>query len=193
MANCEFLNKETSHCVGCTGWFCTSLGRRKKLGDDSICRNEVLWVECPRYLRVYPKLVEERETVSTDDYVEPVSKPEEEPVVEVKPKTRKKTKPKKTVEEIIELPPTEEVISTQIVDETITVAVEPTQPIATTPPGDCPYLGPIPPGECGCCDVWCYSTSEPLRSFKHCKSPPSWRECRSRIEAERRGVKHASA
>jgi len=170
MSFCEFLIREDSRsCVACTGWFCTSLGRKKKLSDAVYCRDHR--DECPRFLKVYPKPAEERETVSTDDYVEPVSIPEkaeEEPVLEVKPKTR--VKPKK-------------VVATRVAP-----------PIIVTPPStDCPYLGPIPPGECGCCDVWCYATSEPLRSFKHCKSPPSWRECRFRIQAERAGVKHASA
>ena len=179
MANCEFLYKEEKKtCAGCRGWFCTAMGSKKKLGDIRECTTQ--WDDCPRYLKVYPKPIEERETVSTDDYVE--------------------------------LPPTEEVTSISGVDtETITVTVKPepktkkvvpkkkvVAPVAYTiitprPPGDCPYLGPVPPGKYGCCGYWCYAKEDPLRSVKRCKSPPSWRECRRRYDAERAGVKHSSA
>jgi len=159
MTRCEFLLHETKKtCVGCTGWFCTALGRKKKLSVIDNCRNSP--EECPRYLEAHPEIVKETKTAPVDEPAKPV--------VEIKPK--KKTKPKKVV----------------------VAPVAP--PIIVTPPStDCPYLGPIPPGEQGCCDVWCYARSAPLRSSKHCKSPPSWRECRSKYDADRAGVKHASA
>ncbi|HUW44758.1 MAG TPA: hypothetical protein VMW50_03090 [Dehalococcoidia bacterium] len=98
--------------------------------------------------------------------------------------------------EVIELPPTEEVITITGVDvETIRVVVEP-EPIearvpTSVPSSDCPYLGPIPEGEHGCCDYWCYAKDERLRSVKSCKSRPSWRECMRRLKAEKAGVKYA--
>lgn len=58
-----------------------------------------------------------------------------------------------------------------------------------TPRVVCPYLGPVPPGERGCCGVWCYARNVPLRSAKHCRSRPSWLECRFRLEAYRNKVK----
>lgn len=158
MVNCEFLYHEIKKtCKGCRGWFCTSTSRNKKLSDTSICTDEEKWPECPRYLSVYPKQVEESEDALT---------------------------------ETVDLPPTEEVVSTQTIGETITVAVEPTPPVAP-PPTDCPYLGPIPEGRYGCCGYWCYAYDEPLRSSKRCMSRPSWRECRRKFKAERAGVKYA--
>ena len=161
MAYCEFLLRdESKSCAGCTGWFCTSKGSRKKLADVDYCRD--YRDECSRYLAVYPKPPEERDFISTDD--------------------------------VIELPPTEETTSVSGSVDTLTFKVEiPAAPplIVQPPPTDCPYLGPIPEGCHGCCDVWCYANDSSLRSFKHCRSPPTWRECRFRIQAERRGVKHA--
>ena len=173
MTDCEFLYHETEKtCAGCRGWFCTSRGSRKRLLDTSICTDETEWPECPRYLEAHPE-------------------PEPEG-------------------EVIELPPTEEVTSISGVDmETLTVTVEPEPilprvgekiigPIELTlpvipqpPPTDCPYMGPVPEGEYGCCGYWCYAKDEPLRSVKRCKSRPSWRECMRRLRAEKRGVKHA--
>ena len=174
MVNCEFLIREESRsCAGCTGWFCTALGRKKKLSVVDNCRNSP--EECPRYLEAHPELVKETKIEVHPELVKetktaPVDEPAE-PVVKAKPKTvKKKAKPKKVV----------------------VAPVAP--PIIVTPPSTyCPYLGPIPPGEQGCCDVWCYAKSAPLRSSKHCKSPPSWRECRRKYDADRAGVKHASA
>ena len=66
----------------------------------------------------------------------------------------------------------------------------PTTPITVSKPRTtCPYLGPIPPNKTGCCGVWCYAKDFPLRSAKHCRSRPSWQECRFRLEADRKGVK----
>lgn len=103
--------------------------------------------------------------------------------------------PAKESEEVIELPPTEPVTTFTGVDtEMIEVTVEP-EPIQAQPPPvpstDCPYLGPVPAGEYGCCGYWCYAKADPLRSVKRCKSRPSWRECRRKYDAERAGVKHA--
>jgi len=164
MANCEFLYKEEKKsCAGCRGWFCMAMGRKKKLGDIRECTTQ--WDDCPRYLKVYPKPLEERETVSTADYVEPVAEAKPKKVV-----PKKKVAPKKKV----------------VAPVAYTI-------ITPRPPSDCPYLGPVPLGEYGCCGYWCLAKDEPLRSVKICKSRPSWRECRRRYDAERAGVKHASA
>lgn len=117
-------------------------------------------------------------------------------------------------EEIIELPPTEEVTSITGVDmETIKVSVEP-EPTPTvkltgigvlSPPGtsrktvkrpaarplprdDCPYLGPVPAGKVACCGFWCHANDSPIRTTTACTSPPTWRECRLYVKASRRGV-----
>ena len=176
VAYCDFLIREESKsCVACTGWYCTSMGRKKKLGDVDYCRD--YRDECPQYLEAYPKPLEEREFMSTDDVKKPVKfmdKVEEATVVEVKPKKKarpKKAKPRKTVKAKVVVVPK----------------------VILPPSTDCPYLGPIPEGCHGCCDVWCYARDTPLRSFKHCKSPPSWRVCRFMVEAERQGVKHAGS
>lgn len=158
MTRCEFLYfEEKKTCTGCRGWFCTALGRKKKLSDVSDCQNNPL--ECPRYLEAHPEL--------TEAVVSP-EKVEEAATVEEKPK-KSRAKPKKTVK-------------TKVV----------VAPLVVVPPStDCPYLGPIPAGEYGCCGYWCYAKDDPLRSVKRCKSPPSWRECRRKLDAERAGLKHA--
>ena len=168
MARCEFLIREESKsCVACTGFYCMALGRKRKLSVVDDCNNNPL--ECTRYLEAHPELVEAATQVgkAMDPDLEKLA-------AEVKPKKKarpKKAKPRKTVKaEVVVVPK-----------------------VVLPPSTDCPYLGPIPEGCSGCCDVWCYATDTPLRSFKHCKSPPSWRECRFRVEAERQGVKHASA
>ncbi len=161
MVNCEFLYYEDKKtCSACTGYFCLTKGGKLKLGVTEHCKTK--WVDCPRFLEVYPKPIEERDFVSTADYAEPVK--------EEKPKKKKKRSKKKVTAKVTAAPP-------KIV----------------TPSTDCPYLGPIPTGCTGCCDVWCYANAAPLRSYKHCKSPPSWRECRSRSHAERAGKKYASS
>jgi len=48
VADCPYLNFEASHCRACSGFFCTAAGRKKKISDPSMCKEE--WVECPRYL-----------------------------------------------------------------------------------------------------------------------------------------------
>ncbi len=50
MVDCPYLDFKASSCRGCSGFFCTAKGRRKKLSDTSMCRDEREWVECPRYL-----------------------------------------------------------------------------------------------------------------------------------------------
>lgn len=175
MVNCPYLNYEPPECAGCTGWVCDAFGKKKRLTHTSICVDDEQWPECTRYLRNPP--------------------PVEEPEVE---------------EEVLELPPTEEVTSITGVDmETIEVSVEPQEIGALSLPGrpresvkkavpkapppipstDCPYLGPVPPGEKGCCGKWCYAINVALRAFKICKSPPSWRVCQRRVKADRQGVK----
>ena len=50
MADCPYLDFKASSCRGCSGFFCTAKGRKKKLSDTSMCKNEEEWIECPRYL-----------------------------------------------------------------------------------------------------------------------------------------------
>ena len=57
MGNCPFLVLEQSHCAGCSGYFCTAFGRKKKLNDLTDCRKEALWSVCPRYTSNVDKLV----------------------------------------------------------------------------------------------------------------------------------------
>lgn len=169
MARCEFLYLEDKKtCAGCRGWFCTALGTKKKLSDIRDCQNNPL--ECTRYLEAHPELVEAATSLG-----EAMGPDLEKITAEVKPKKKKarpkKAKPRKKVKaEVVVVPK-----------------------VVLPPSTDCPYLGPIPEGCSGCCDVWCYAKDIPLRSFKHCKGPPSWRECRRRYDAERQGVKHAGA
>jgi len=180
MVNCPYLIYEASHCAACTGWACNAFGRKKRLTDISMCQDNEEWLECTRY------------TTKTGTVKEP--EPEEE---------------------VVELPPTEKVTSiTGVNMETIEVTVEP-DPIPTvkltgigvlSPPGtsrktikrpaaqppprdDCPYLGPDPEDEVTCCSgFWCYAINVPLRSFKICRSRPSWSECRRYVKASRLGV-----
>lgn len=88
MSFCEFLLREESRsCRACTGWFCTSAGRKKKLSGTDYCRDHR--DECPRFLEVYPVPTEERDFISTDDYTEAASfmdKVDGAIVVEVMPK-----------------------------------------------------------------------------------------------------------
>lgn len=96
-------------------------------------------------------------------------------------------------EEVIELPPTEEVTSTQTIGETITVTAEPesveVQAPLPAPSTDCPYLGPVPAGKEACCGFWCYAYDSPIRTTTACNSPPTWRECKGFMKAASRGVK----
>ena len=84
---CEFLvNEKTKKgCASCSGWFCTSAGRKKKIATDNYCRDHR--DECPRYLEVYPKPLEEREFTSTADYAEGMDTVDSAIIVEVMPKT----------------------------------------------------------------------------------------------------------
>jgi len=152
MASCPYLLYEPSDCVKCIHWFCTSTSRRKKLSDTSMCVDEEEWIECPRYLK----------EVEVTEELEP--EPEEE---------------------VIELPPTEEVTAISGGDlETFKVTIEP-EPVEVqvpppTPSRDCPYFGPIPAGKKSSSGFWCHAKNVPLRSYKICQSPPSWRSCQRR-------------
>jgi len=178
MVNCPYLIYEASHCAACTGWFCVVFGRKKKLTDISMCKVNAEWLDCTRYT--------------------------------TKIGTAKEPEPE---EEVVELPPTEEVTTVIGADmETIKVVFEPTptvkltgigvlsppgtsrktvkRPAAPTPPrDDCPYLGPVPVGAAGCSGFWCHAINVPLRSYRICRSPPSWHECRRFFKAARQGVK----
>lgn len=107
--------------------------------------------------------------------------------------TAKEPEPE-TKEEVIELPPTEEVTTITGVDmETIRVVVEP-EPIEArvptpAPSSDCPNLGPVPAGKVACCGFWCHANDSPIRTTTACTSPPTWRECRRYVKASRQGVK----
>ena len=50
MADCPYLLFEASHCRACSGFFCTAAGRKKKISNPSMCKDEEEWIECPRYL-----------------------------------------------------------------------------------------------------------------------------------------------
>ena len=66
MTNCEFLIFERSpSCGNCTGWRCIAKGRKKKVGDTTICTDPELTVECVRYLSVYPQAIERVEEISS--------------------------------------------------------------------------------------------------------------------------------
>jgi len=105
----------------------------------------------------------------TEEDIATLQKAEEAKAVEKKPK-KKRTKSKKKVKAEVVVAP----------------------PVIVPPSTECPYLGPVPAGEYGCCGYWCLAKDEPLNSVKRCKDLPSWLECRRRIDAERAGVKHAS-
>lgn len=85
MTNCEFLTYERSpSCGNCTGWRCIAKGRKKKVGDNTICTNKALWEDCVRYVSVYPKPEEppsietypNRNIINTSEIkLEPKSKP----------------------------------------------------------------------------------------------------------------------
>jgi len=112
-------------------------------------------------------------------------------------------------EEVVDLPPTEEVTTIVGGDvETLKVVFEPKPtpmvkltgigvlsppgttretvkwPAAAAPPSsDCPYLGPVPVGAVACCGFWCHANNTPIRTTTACTSPPSWRECRRFFKA----------
>ncbi len=166
MPKCEFLIlDETKTCVGCRGWFCLALGQRLKLSNTSDCSDKPL--ECTRYLQAHPELTEEDVAALLKAEEEVI--PAVEKTVKEKPKKRKARSKKK-------------------VKAKVTVVA----PVIVPPSTDCPYLGPVPAGEYGCCGYWCLAKDEPLRSVKRCRDRPSWLECRRRYDAEREGVKHAS-
>lgn len=50
MVDCPYLSFKASHCRGCSGFFCTAKGRKKKISDPSMCKDEEERIECPRYL-----------------------------------------------------------------------------------------------------------------------------------------------
>ena len=51
MVKCPYLVYEQSQsCVACTGWRCVSLGRKKKISDNSVCMDEAEWIDCVRYV-----------------------------------------------------------------------------------------------------------------------------------------------
>ena len=192
MVDCEFLYHEVKKtCTNCRGWFCLSRGSRKKLLDTAMCIDEEAWIECPRYLEAHPE-------------------PEPEAEVEEKRYASSLTKLPRSCPEcgheegylVFTEPDYGDMWACEKCDhefpgykfvEMIEVAVEPltVQLIPPAPSNDCPYLGPIPEGEHGCCDYWCYAKDERLRSVKSCKSRPSWRECMRRLKAEKAGVKYA--
>ncbi len=97
-------------------------------------------------------------------------------------------------EEVIELPLTEEVITSTGVDmETSKVSVEPEpvpepepEPVQVwvpppPPTSDCPYLGPVPVDAVACCGFWCHASNTAIRTTTACTSPPSWRECKKYV------------
>ena len=179
MVNCPYLIYEASHCASCTGWSCNVFGRKKRLSDTSMCIVNEEWIECPRYLQKVPaaKVSDPIPTISFQK-VDPVTK-EPEPEVE---------------EEVIELPPTEEVTSVSGGDvETIKVTLEPESVELEVPPPtpstDCPYFEADTVGMTCCSGFHCRAINVPLRAFKICKSPPSWHECGRFLKAIRLGVK----
>jgi len=177
MTRCEFLiYEESKSCVNCTGWFCISKGRKKKVGDTTMCNNEELWRECTRYLQAYPKpeepLEEIMEITSTEDFDEYTA----------------------LIDELLE--DELDIIYTEI-DEEAELAVgldfHPSIPKPRPPRVNCPYLGPPPTGVTTCCGLYCYAENTPVRTGTTCRSRPSWLECIKRLRAVKRGVPYADS
>jgi len=176
MTRCEFLIYERSKsCSGCTGWFCVAKGRKKKVGDTTICNNDELWGECTRYLQVYPKPPEPEpiidvieEHILDDDDVTwtPTDEDTPEPIYSIAPS-------------INFLAPIEE--------------PEPEPPKPESTRTLCPYVGSPPPGVQTCCGLYCYADNTVLRTGSQCKSYPTWRECVRRMRAVKRGIPYAGS
>lgn len=165
MTRCEFLvNEVSSSCTSCTGWFCMAKGRKKKVGDTTICNNDELWSTCTRYLQVYPEQ-------------EPLPPPEPKPELEIEEISSTETFDEYTL-------PVDEVLEDEITD-----IPEPPKP--RIPRILCPYVGAPPPGVKTCCGLYCYAVNEPVRTGTQCKSRPSWLECVKRVQAVNRGVPYA--
>jgi hypothetical protein len=157
------VNEVSQSCHSCTGWFCVAKGRKKKVGDTTICNNEELWRECVRYLQVYP--APEPELDDIDDALlgdETLEEPIFTPTADFN-----------------YLAPIDETMEDEIVD---TPPPPPKKPRTT-----CPYLGPPPKGVRTCCGYYCYADDVAVRTATQCTSRPSWLECVVRLRAVRRG------
>jgi len=148
-------------------------GRKKKVGDTTICNNDELWSVCTRYLQVYPEQ-------------EPLPKPEpetEEPIFDEDNATWTPIDDE-TLEPVYSIAPSINFLTP--IEE-----LEPPKP--RIPRTLCPYYGSPPPGVTTCCGKYCYAENEPLRTGTQCTSRPSWLECVKRIRAVNRGVPYANS
>lgn len=180
MTRCEFLVREVSKsCTTCTGWFCVAKGRKKKVGDTTICNNDEQWSICTRYLQVYP---EQKPLPPT----EPESKLEQE--LEIFTSISDEA----TWTEI-DLTTSDSTYSMAPSINWLNQIEEPEPPKPRLPRVNCPYLGSPPTGVVTCCGMYCYADNEALRTGTQCTSRPSWLECVKRIRAVNRGVPYASS
>lgn len=166
MTRCEFLVNEISlSCTNCTGWFCTAKGRKKKVGDTTICNNDEQWSICTRFVDVYP---------------------EQEPLPPAVPKT---------VEEIIETEDVTyfDLLDAEPIEDKVIEKLPPPLIRRSTPRAICPYYAAPPPGMVTCCGKFCYAENESLRTGTQCTSRPTWIECVRRVRAVKRGVPHANS
>ena len=81
MTNCEYMiYTKSKSCAACTGWHCTAKGRKKKIGDTTICTDDELRLLCPRYIPSAP--ITKTVAASTEERVSDLSS------FELKPKAK---------------------------------------------------------------------------------------------------------
>jgi hypothetical protein len=60
--NCPYLKYLTKTCNACSGYYCTSKGKEKKVPKpEDLCMNEDDWVECVRYVETLGDIIEAAE------------------------------------------------------------------------------------------------------------------------------------
>ena len=88
MTRCEFLTyTKSKSCAACTGWHCTVMGRKKKIGDTTICNSDELRLLCTRYITVYPQPVEEASPIENPTY-EDLKEVQGIATIELKPRSK---------------------------------------------------------------------------------------------------------
>ena len=179
MTRCEFLVNEVSlSCTSCTGWFCLAKGRKKKVGDTTICNNDEMWSICARLVDVYP----DQDPLPPAPIKTLEEKIETEPVTHFDLPTIADTTYSEDMEEF-ETSFLPEIVETQLLTPPTT---------RRTLRALCPYYSAPPPGVVTCCGKYCYADDVPLRTGTQCTSRPSWLECVVRVRAVKRGTPYAN-
>ena len=143
MTDCPYLINKPTGCVNCLPWKCTA-GREKKLSDVSVCRDEVLWPECPKYLSLQPNAAELIMSTPVDT----------SGLIDVK------------FPQLLQPNAAELIVSTPITSEW--TGFIPVTTISLTPQ-TCPYLEYPPNNQC--CSATCYAKGVRVAPRKNCRSP----------------------